>query len=285
MHISKKILAIAAASLLGTVLVFPAYAETISGKLETADSDSIDGWVWDQDDFDHIVDVELQITPEGTSEAAKILTVKAHSYREDLHESIKDGWHGFSCPIDWDEIEGDSFSITAYAVTEESRTQIPETITYKKLQIVEPMPEAGNTTDTVSSDAPIAETEVPVTETTSTASKEEIGPGVSSLSKSSAAGKKGKSLGIFTTTGYCNCSQCSNGHDTTYSGTTPQANHTISADLDVLPLGTRVMIGDTIYTVEDKGTSVTGNKIDVFYANHEDAWSHGIKEEEVFLVE
>lgn len=98
-------------------------------------------------------------------------------------------------------------------------------------------------------------------------------------------GERGKSLGMFTTTGYCNCSKCnSKGHERTYSGTIPQANHTISADLSIFPVGTRLMIGDTIYTVEDDGEHIKGNRIDIYYENHEDAWNHGEKTEEVFAV-
>lgn len=99
-------------------------------------------------------------------------------------------------------------------------------------------------------------------------------------------GKKGASLGRFTTTGYCNCSKCSGGHNLTYSGTVPKANHTLSADLDLFPIGTKLMINDVIYTVEDMGSGVNGNKLDIYYASHEEAVKHGmIYNVEVFAVE
>ncbi len=113
------------------------------------------------------------------------------------------------------------------------------------------------------------------------------GPGMEGTTSSApgTAGEKGESLGMFTTTGYCNCRKCnSGGHALTYSGTIPKANHTISADLDLYPIGTKLMIGDIIYTVEDKGSHVEGNWIDVYYDNHDDAWGHGMKTEEVFSV-
>lgn len=97
--------------------------------------------------------------------------------------------------------------------------------------------------------------------------------------------KQGISLGIVTTTGYCNCSICSGGHGLTYSGTVPKANHTISADIDLFPIGTKLMIHGTVYTVEDIGGAVEGNKIDIYYDNHEDAMAHGSKQEEAFRVE
>lgn len=96
---------------------------------------------------------------------------------------------------------------------------------------------------------------------------------------------EGTSLGIFTTTGYCNCNKCSGGHNLTYSGTIPQAKHTLSADTDLLPLGTKVRIGDVIYTVEDIGSSVDDKKVDIYFGSHDEAWAHGMQEEEVFLVE
>ena len=94
--------------------------------------------------------------------------------------------------------------------------------------------------------------------------------------------KKGESVGLFTTTGYCNCSKCSGGHNLTYSGTVPQAQHTISADLNLFPIGTKLWIDGVVYTVEDKGTSVKGNWIDIFYDNHSDALDHGMKTQEVY---
>lgn len=95
----------------------------------------------------------------------------------------------------------------------------------------------------------------------------------------------GESLGMFTITGYCNCSICSGGHNKTFSGTVPQPNHTISADLNVFPLGTRLLINGITYTVEDKGSSVTGNKLDIFYGSHEEALGMGTYTAEVFSAD
>lgn len=96
--------------------------------------------------------------------------------------------------------------------------------------------------------------------------------------------KQGQSLGKFTTTGYCNCGKCSGGHSLTYSGTVPKANHTISADLDLFPIGTKLMINDVVYTVEDMGSSVDGHWLDIYYDDHGQAVAHGKKTEEVFAI-
>lgn len=93
------------------------------------------------------------------------------------------------------------------------------------------------------------------------------------------------SLGRFMITGYCSCEQCSGGHNLTYSGTVPTPNHTISADLNKFPIGTRLEVDGTVYTVEDKGSSVNGNMLDIFYGSHEDALAKGTYSAEVFLVQ
>lgn len=92
--------------------------------------------------------------------------------------------------------------------------------------------------------------------------------------------RKGDSLGSFRIVGYY-------GDGRTYSGTTPTANHTIAADLSLLPLGTRVFIGDTVYTVEDKGSKVVGKLIDIYFDTKEEAVGvtrSGAKSAEVYTA-
>lgn len=111
------------------------------------------------------------------------------------------------------------------------------------------------------------------------------GPGAQKEEKEEAPAPKETSLGRFTITGYCGCEQCSGGHNLTFSGTVPTPNHTISADLDYFPLGTRLEIDGIVYTVEDKGSSVNGNILDIFYSSHEEALAKGTYTAEVFLVQ
>ena len=44
------------------------------------------------------------------------------------------------------------------------------------------------------------------------------------------------------------------------------------------------MIDGVTYTVEDMGSNVNGNHIDIFYDSHEEALEHGKKTQEVFSV-
>lgn len=116
---------------------------------------------------------------------------------------------------------------------------------------------------------------------------EEVGPGIKKKAEPESTEpvfKKGDSLGLFSITGYCPCSKCSGEHCITYSGTIPQSEHTISADITLLPLGTKVMIDGVVYTVEDIGSSVDGNKVDIFFDSHEEALDFGRQSKEVFEV-
>ncbi|MBR5268860.1 MAG: 3D domain-containing protein [Lachnospiraceae bacterium] len=94
----------------------------------------------------------------------------------------------------------------------------------------------------------------------------------------------GEYLGEFKATGYCNCQKCSGGYTKTYSGTIPKANHTLSADLNKFPIGTKLVINGITYTVEDKGSSVNGNKVDIFFETHAEALAFGTKTVDVFTA-
>ena len=75
---------------------------------------------------------------------------------------------------------------------------------------------------------------------------------------------KGASLGVFQLVGY-------SGDGMTYSGAPTKANHTVAADLKVLPLGTKIFIGDTVYTVEDIGSGVKGKMVDIYFSTMAEA--------------
>lgn len=79
----------------------------------------------------------------------------------------------------------------------------------------------------------------------------------------------------FKITGYDSCEGCCGvgGGKVTKSGRTPIVEHTIAADLSVLPMYTEVYIeGLGIYTVEDIGGGINGNHIDVYCNNHEECY-------------
>ena len=101
-------------------------------------------------------------------------------------------------------------------------------------------------------------------------------------SSQGAAGEE--SCGMFEITGYCSCELCTGENQLTFSGTVPRPGHTAAADLDIFPLGSRIRIGETVYTVEDTGACITGHVIDIYFDTHEEAVENGRYKAEVFLV-
>lgn len=75
----------------------------------------------------------------------------------------------------------------------------------------------------------------------------------------------------------------------TYSGVEVKRDlySTIAADLSVFPIGTVLYIPNYGYgVVADKGSAITGNKIDLFYDTVDDVFSEwGKKELEVYIIE
>lgn len=106
-----------------------------------------------------------------------------------------------------------------------------------------------------------------------------------------------ESLGEFILTAYCPCVKCcgewSAQHPSrigtdyiqkTASGTIPTARRTIGVDPDVIPFGTTVIISGHEYVAEDRGGAVKGNKIDIFFDDHDEALEFGRQTAEVFIT-
>ena len=91
-------------------------------------------------------------------------------------------------------------------------------------------------------------------------------------------------VGTFNLSAYCSCSSCCGKDDgITASGTRVQSNHTIAADISVLPFGTVVYINGEDYTVEDTGSAINGNRIDIYFDSHSEALVFGRITEEVYI--
>lgn len=94
-----------------------------------------------------------------------------------------------------------------------------------------------------------------------------------------------KSLGKFTLTAYCGCSSCSGGWGSkTATGTQAKVGRTIAVDPKVIPYGTKIKIGKTIYTAEDCGGGIKGKHIDIYFDNHSDAVEFGRQKKNVYKV-
>ncbi|MDF2889042.1 MAG: hypothetical protein K0R23_3427 [Lacrimispora sp.] len=118
--------------------------------------------------------------------------------------------------------------------------------------------------------------------------RDEVGPGIEEKvqpeekAPTGPVFERGASLGIFSATAYCPSS--SGRQQKTYSGTIPQPLHTLSADLTVLPLGSNVMIDGVVYTVEDTGSGIRGNKVDIYFGSRGEALAFGRQSKEIFAV-
>lgn len=84
----------------------------------------------------------------------------------------------------------------------------------------------------------------------------------------------------FTVTAYCPCEKCCGAHANGYTATGEKATQgvTIAADPDVLPMGTEIELDGHTYTVQDTGGDIAGNRLDLYFDNHEDALQWGVRE-------
>ena len=93
------------------------------------------------------------------------------------------------------------------------------------------------------------------------------------------------SLGTFTVYAYCPCETCCGqwSGGPTASGTMPEEGRTIAADWGVLPAGTEIYLdGIGWRTVEDTGSGITGDKLDLYMDSHEAALKFGVREIAVY---
>ena len=93
------------------------------------------------------------------------------------------------------------------------------------------------------------------------------------------------SLGEYKLTAYCACMKCCGKTDgITASGVRAKEGVTVAADA-ALPFGTKILIDDHEYIVQDRGGAIKGNKIDIFFDNHQEALEFGVQYKEIFTTE
>ncbi|MCI6886971.1 MAG: 3D domain-containing protein [Lachnospiraceae bacterium] len=240
-------LAMAAVLLLGSTIT--SYAAENVGHFEELENGTIIGWGWEPTSPNTAVPVHVTVTNTETSEVVGDFNPTAGIYHADLKEQgIGNGVHGFRITMDWDSVADGTYRIEGW-VNERS---FDNTLTCTK------------NADGISDDS----------------SSEKAG---SESHSETAHGLQ--SLGIFRTTGYCPCYQCSEGWGRhTSTGAIATSGHTIAVDPRVIPYGSKVMINGVIYTAEDRGGGVRGNHIDIFYDTHSQTRQHGSRNLEVFLV-
>ena len=237
-----------AALILSAVSVFPALAADVpglSGSLGAVTETCITGWAWNQSAPDEPVTVKITVYGEGGPGACKFFTTAASLPRSGSDVEAGAENSAFSCAVDWSQMEGETFTVMAWAVSGGIRCPLSPTLEYKK-----------DGSDILSG-----------------ASETAVLPA-----------EAGEFLGTFIASGYCNCNICSGGSSLTYSGTVPKAGHTIAADLDRYPIDTRLFIGGVVYTVEDMGSGIENNRLDIYFDTHEEALAFGLQSVDVYTV-
>ena len=99
------------------------------------------------------------------------------------------------------------------------------------------------------------------------------------------ADEEWESLGRFKLTAYCNCRKCNGkwAYGPTKSGVMPVEGITIAVDEHVIPMGSKVKIGDHVYTAHDTGKHIKGKRIDIYIDNHNRASNFGVQYAEVYV--
>lgn len=99
------------------------------------------------------------------------------------------------------------------------------------------------------------------------------------------------SLGNFKLTAYCSCSLCCgkwannrpNGIVYGAIGEELKEGYSIAVDPTVIPYRTEVVINGHTYKAQDCGGAIKGNRIDVYFEDHNDALKFGVQYAEVFI--
>lgn len=276
-HLPSRLLTAGTALFLTTLASFPAWAGEITGHLDMVSSTGITGWAWDEENPDIPLTVELTISSESMGPGGYAnVTASADQERADLKQALGFAKHGFTHVIDWSQYQGKTFTVTAAVVTETGKTPLTGTHTFIKEET------ASEEADMALGPGFTGNADL-MSGTSAQEQGSQTGPGDSKTTEFET-GEPDEYLGSFLISGYCNCSNCSGGHSRTYSGTIPQADHTISADLNCFPIGTKLLIDGIVYTVEDKGSGVVDNRLDIYFATHADALDFGLQTKDVYSV-
>ena len=101
----------------------------------------------------------------------------------------------------------------------------------------------------------------------------------------------GEPLGEFKLTAYCPCMKCCGKTDgITSTGTTATEGRTIAVDPRVIPYGSTVTLyyeDGTVhtYTAEDCGGAIKGNRLDIYFDDHQAALQFGVQSAYVYKEE
>lgn len=177
--------------------------------------------------------------------------------------------------------------IGSYAVkagtagTEQKPTETPATTSSTEEPTQETQPTTEPATIPTEDTRPTQETEAPTDATEP--------PAPTQTQPAPEPQREWIALGTYKLTAYCPCKQCcgkdpgSPGYGITATGAPAVAGTTIAVDPSVIPYGSKVKINDHIYIAQDCGGAINGNRIDVYFDDHQEALQFGVQTAEVFL--
>lgn len=92
-------------------------------------------------------------------------------------------------------------------------------------------------------------------------------------------------LAQATITAYCSCFHCCplSSHGLTAAGIKPQQGITIAASRKI-PLGSKVIVNNHTYTVQDRLAKRFDNRFDIYFNSHKDALQFGKKQLTVTII-
>ena len=99
------------------------------------------------------------------------------------------------------------------------------------------------------------------------------------------------SLGEFKLTAYCSCEKCCgiwaynrpNGVVYGAIGEELKEGYSIAVDPNIISYGSEVIINGKTYKAQDCGGAIKGNRIDVYFNDHDDALEFGVQYADIFI--
>ena len=240
--------------------------ETSNGWNKVKLSDGEEGWVsgdYTEKEEGEVTATKLNVRKGPSIEDEKIGSLENKTTIEILEE--QDGWYKIQLD-DKDKTEGwvsGEFVLTESQALEQAKeaankkAEAPKQV--EKVQA--PVQEETKTVVSNTNNNTVAEKEEPVQEETNTSNN----------------GNSGRLMTV-------NASAYS-GHSITATGTTPKWG-TIAVDPSVIPYGTKVYIPkfDMVFTAEDCGGAIKGNKIDIFMNSEADCVNFGRQNIEIQIL-
>ena len=103
-------------------------------------------------------------------------------------------------------------------------------------------------------------------------------------------------LGEFILTAYCSCEKCCNGYALNRpvdengneivigsSGEVLQQGVSVAVDINIIPYYTEIIINENIYIAHDTGGAIKGNRIDVYFNDHQKALEFGKQYANIYI--